>query len=674
MDSQSTVLIVDDNALARETIKHILSELNCRCVEAETGEHALKLIQRTPLDAIILDLKLPGIDGLETLRRAAEKRPSLAPVIVLTGYARFDTAFEAGRLDVFDYIEKADLSGGALKDAVGRALRSNPGTAADDTQAVTEDFFRWAGFNVRRASDGLLVSMPQNSEWERDGKIFVRCVGRGKATKRDVRAVGRKVSELSQAGGTGFLAHPEDLALGAARQIFEEKKNGVFVIPMHVPRAKRLMSSADADECYRHLVGLKRMWSAMADPYESLDAISDPQWFFGQEDLLKQIRAHLGSSSEKHLVIHGMRKSGKTALLNQVGLLTRAKGIPTAKWVARRGEDFQTVLYNLVAELAESLREIYGGVEVPPRESLSAYQANPGASFKGDWQKLCQAGQKISGDVPRLVWLIDELDINNFFPWQGDRREDYVQYCNLFQTLKEVTEAAARPPLTLIVACEYFWVDEVNRFPYNRRFQNPLYRRFLRFPLTFLTRSELSQLVRQLGELAGLEYTSEGIDYIYSETRGHPQITRWLCSCVRHRVGNAGLDGGVTPAVVSEAINYFLYESGGEIYRNYFEQVFWSDPLSPDVETDQHLLAELALGDVYPVEDLILRLCEREGGGSRRDKVSAAISRLRAMGIIEELAERQSLYLTIPLYKRWVRSEKLGIIEPAEETPHAAIY
>ncbi len=46
----------------------------------------------------------------------------------------------------------------------------------------------------------------------------------------------------------------------------------------------------------------------------------------------------------------------------------------------------------------------------------------------------------------KLVLLIDEVDINNFFPWEGDREEHYQRYCDLFQTLKEVTETVGEKP------------------------------------------------------------------------------------------------------------------------------------------------------------------------------------------------------------------------------------
>ena len=481
MSSKSTILIVDDNRNWRHLVKNLLSDLGYTYLVATTGEEALEQIQNKALDLIILDLKLPNSTGIEIIRRATDAQLDLAPVIIMTGYPSIDTAVEAGRLSVFDYIQKGSLRfEEELKESVSRAISLKSGDREDDTEAIAQKFFRRAAFNIKTVEDGLVVSGARSPEWREDNRIFVKCIKSGNATKEDVRATAHMVRKFSGQEGIGFLAHPEELAQGAASQIWLEKKDGVFIIPLYVPAMRQLMNTKDREECHRHLVNLKRTWHALTDPYESLNATADPQWFFGQDDLIKQIGSHLDSNSKKHIAIHGMRKSGKTALLNQVELLSRAKGMPTARWIAKKGEGFQAVLYNLVSDLMSSLNELYENIELPSQESLQEYQANPKGSFKNDLQQLRQATRSLPRDIYRLVLLIDELDINNFFPWQGDRREDYEQYCNLFQTLKEVTEVPDQPPLSLVVACEYFWVDEVNRFPHNQQFQNPMYGRFLR--------------------------------------------------------------------------------------------------------------------------------------------------------------------------------------------------
>ncbi len=121
MSRKQRVLVVEDDPLSLATIKDILAGLDYNIIEASSGEMALKEIRRTAPDVILLDLKLPGIEGFETLRRARKIRRNLCPVIILTGYNDSHLSFAAGKLAVFDYLIKDDLDIGKLKDTVIRA-------------------------------------------------------------------------------------------------------------------------------------------------------------------------------------------------------------------------------------------------------------------------------------------------------------------------------------------------------------------------------------------------------------------------------------------------------------------------------------------------------------------------------------------------------------------------
>lgn len=123
MSRKQKILIVEDDPVMSQTIRDILSGLDARLVEAESGEKALRLIEKGPFDVIVLDLRLPGIDGFETLRRAKKIRRDLGPVIILTGRTDPRTSFAAGRLDVFEYLTKP-LTAKRFKETVVRA--ANP--------------------------------------------------------------------------------------------------------------------------------------------------------------------------------------------------------------------------------------------------------------------------------------------------------------------------------------------------------------------------------------------------------------------------------------------------------------------------------------------------------------------------------------------------------------------
>ena len=88
------ILIVEDEAIMRESLRDWLTEGGYQVETAEDGEEALKTIAEQDFDIVILDLRLPGKDGIEVLREAKEKRPKLKGVII-TAYPSVGTAVEA---------------------------------------------------------------------------------------------------------------------------------------------------------------------------------------------------------------------------------------------------------------------------------------------------------------------------------------------------------------------------------------------------------------------------------------------------------------------------------------------------------------------------------------------------------------------------------------------------
>jgi two-component system nitrogen regulation response regulator NtrX len=100
-----TVLVVDDEANIRRSLDGCLADEGYRVVQAGSGEAAQEILSRTAVDAVLLDVWLPGMDGLETLKRVHEAFP-LLPVIMISGHGTIDTAVRAVKQGAFDFIEK----------------------------------------------------------------------------------------------------------------------------------------------------------------------------------------------------------------------------------------------------------------------------------------------------------------------------------------------------------------------------------------------------------------------------------------------------------------------------------------------------------------------------------------------------------------------------------------
>ncbi|CAI09174.1 Sigma-54 dependent DNA-binding response regulator [Aromatoleum aromaticum EbN1] len=99
------ILIVDDEALYRQLLTSRLGRAGYRLSEAADGEAALECAQHGGIDLALVDIKMPGIDGIEVLKRLKELDP-LIEVVILTGHGNVDTAISAMKLGAFDYLSK----------------------------------------------------------------------------------------------------------------------------------------------------------------------------------------------------------------------------------------------------------------------------------------------------------------------------------------------------------------------------------------------------------------------------------------------------------------------------------------------------------------------------------------------------------------------------------------
>jgi cyclic di-GMP phosphodiesterase len=100
----SNILIVDDEIGPRESLRMVLKP-NYNVYTVENGYAAIQMIQQVEMDVLTLDLKMPGMNGIETLKEIRMISPDVM-VIIITGYGTLKTAIEAIRYGVFDYIPK----------------------------------------------------------------------------------------------------------------------------------------------------------------------------------------------------------------------------------------------------------------------------------------------------------------------------------------------------------------------------------------------------------------------------------------------------------------------------------------------------------------------------------------------------------------------------------------
>ncbi len=99
------ILIVDDEESIRSSLERLLSYEKFKTFTAADGAAALELAASERIDVVLLDIKMPGMDGLEVLGKLKELRPDL-PVIIISGHGTISTAVDATKLGAFDFLEK----------------------------------------------------------------------------------------------------------------------------------------------------------------------------------------------------------------------------------------------------------------------------------------------------------------------------------------------------------------------------------------------------------------------------------------------------------------------------------------------------------------------------------------------------------------------------------------
>ena len=100
-----TVLVVDDQESIRKSLKGILGDEGYKVSVANDGAEAMKRIEDDSPDVVLLDVWLPGADGIEVLQQIRKDRPDL-PVVLISGHGTIETAVRATKLGAYDFIEK----------------------------------------------------------------------------------------------------------------------------------------------------------------------------------------------------------------------------------------------------------------------------------------------------------------------------------------------------------------------------------------------------------------------------------------------------------------------------------------------------------------------------------------------------------------------------------------
>jgi DNA-binding response OmpR family regulator len=153
---KSNILVVDDEIIARQSMTDILKLEGYNAVSVPNGQAAIEYVRTHPIDLIVVDLRMPGMDGLEVIQVVNQASPD-TEIILLTAHGSTDTAIQALRLRVHDYLTKpaapaiviASVKKGLARRAAKIQAKSGLGESAEVDETIKE-------FNLK---DGTIVDL-----------------------------------------------------------------------------------------------------------------------------------------------------------------------------------------------------------------------------------------------------------------------------------------------------------------------------------------------------------------------------------------------------------------------------------------------------------------------------------------------------------------------------------
>lgn len=166
-NENANVLVVDDEGAIRYSVSKTLQRVGYNVSEAASGEEALDIMKKQHFDVVLTDIRMPGLTGVELLRRIKEAAPD-AIVILMTGYASLGTAVEALRLGAHDYLIKPSSSQD-IRQSVARGVERSRNlrrrrALLDAIRSNVSELTRADVDVVRTAFDELDIVLPKAAE------------------------------------------------------------------------------------------------------------------------------------------------------------------------------------------------------------------------------------------------------------------------------------------------------------------------------------------------------------------------------------------------------------------------------------------------------------------------------------------------------------------------------
>lgn len=473
---------------------------------------------------------------------------------------------------------------------------------------------------------------------------------------KDVLELKRQAAQLREANQsqTGLLLYRKQPDTLFRIRMAEVRLRDHFIL-IPIPLAAVEQALIDEATSTGLLAQYTKRYMPGADLFDDRNAIGDTLSFYGRSNLLHSLEDDLRRCQS--IGLFGIRKSGKTSVLLQLGFSLRQHPVvyidlqPYGGKLRYGVELFNEILKKLSNLLRSNSNKSTLGIELLESDC-------PAKEIATDFtRKVCDFVNiidKVEYKLP-IICFLDEIE--RILPTKADSKERVEEFNAFFGALRELSQT--KKILSLLCADVHLDFNRINNWPQANVPTNPVFQFFKEVFILPFSQEETKVMLKEIGQLMGVEFDQELLELIYRNSGGHPFIARQLASLLYKKATRT--KQSQNEMITLASANRYLKKPFKylDILKDYFKKNIWADLEKNNFSSAMTILRLLACNEELEegvAEGIIL---DRLNDRYTESECESALLSLGNVGLIGQKAlDKDDYYrLQIQLMSRWLRRE-----------------
>jgi uncharacterized protein YjbI with pentapeptide repeats len=459
------------------------------------------------------------------------------------------------------------------------------------------------------------------------------------------------MNRLERAGMLLYIEAPDTTARMEMAKI--RLRDRFVLIPIPLASVEQaLPNKFDCEGLLEEYIG---RYLQRADFFDDKNAISDTFSFFGRTELLRR----LGEELIRHqgIGLFGLRKSGKTSVLLQLGFLLREHLVIHIDLQRYGGYRYGAALFN---DILQQLYTLESEVKLPQFEPFS--QDKPATDLTSEFTRRVSAfAHALQGTKYKLPILCFLDEVERIIPTPEDHRQKAEEFNACFGALRVLSQEQRQ--LALLVADVHPDCNRINRWEQQGVPTNPVFSFFKEVFLPPFSEEDTQEMLTNIGKLMGLEFDEETPRRIHQQSGGHPFVCRQLARFLTEKIKEENLKFPKSGNVVIEwaRAERYLEKSltgKGEL-KNYLKKSIWEDLEKRKFEAAIIILQVLACNEDLREGITEQALLNRLKAKFTKNQCLDACIWLTDVGLLyhEEVEHKDFYNIRMPLLSRWIQMQ-----------------